>query len=133
MKNLILLTAALFICACNQAPSEPVYEKTNAEDGQELSSSSAVQNDYEKISAVLNKALLSGSKEDFEKALPLAKASDGVENAWIDGNTFYIKYTTGGVITWPMTMPKTQTAKASSSVSPAPSKSVKEESPDKNN
>ncbi len=128
MKNLILISAAFFICACNQTPSEPAYEETNAKSGQELSSSSAVQNDYEKISAVLNNALISGSEEDFEKALPLAKASDGVEDAWIDGNVFYIKYKTGGVITWPMTMPKTQTAKASSVPSPAPSKSVKGES-----
>lgn len=131
MKNLILISAAFFICACNQAPSEPAYQETNAKSGQELSSSSAVQNDYEKISAVLNNALISGSEEEFEKALPLAKASDGVENAWIDGNIFYIKYKTGGVITWPMTMPKTQKTKVASATTPAPSKSVKEESPKK--
>jgi hypothetical protein len=57
--------------------------------------------DHEEIEAILDKALLSDNPaQEFISVLPRVRSYGSVDSAWIEGKTFYVKYTHGGTVTW---------------------------------
>jgi len=66
--------------------------------------SSEMKNDYAKIDAILDKALLSDNPhKGFQIALPEVKKFQSVDTAWINGNVFSVKFKMGGTVTWIIT------------------------------
>jgi hypothetical protein len=67
----------------------------------EASHTSAIQRDHEAISRLLDAALLSDNpRREFQDALPRVRAFATVDSAWTDGNTFFVVYKEGGLVSW---------------------------------
>ncbi len=67
----------------------------------EESHTSAIRRDHAAISRLLDAALLSEHpRREFQDALPRVRAFATVDSAWTDGNTFFVIYKEGGLVSW---------------------------------
>jgi hypothetical protein len=67
----------------------------------EKSGSIDIRRDHEAISRILDAAVLSDSPSaEFKKALTVVRSYASVDSAWIDGANFYVKFKSGGIVTW---------------------------------
>ena len=67
----------------------------------EESQTSAIHRDHEAISQLLDAALLSEDpRREFQNALPRVRAFATVDSAWMDGNSFFVVYKEGGLVSW---------------------------------
>ena len=70
----------------------------------EESQTSAIHRDHEAISRLLDAALLSEDpRREFQNALPRVRAFAAVDSAWTDGNSFFVIYKEGGLVSWTAT------------------------------
>lgn len=68
------------------------------------SQTSAIHRDHEAISRLLDAALLSDNpRREFQAALPRVRAFATVDSAWTDGDTFFVIYKEGGLVSWTAT------------------------------
>jgi hypothetical protein len=67
---------------------------------------SNLKRDHEAISSILDKALLNENpKREFESSLEKVRSYTSVDSAWISGQSFFVKYKEGGVVSWTIPTP----------------------------
>jgi hypothetical protein len=67
----------------------------------EASHAPDIRRDHEAISRILDAAILSEQPtREFQNALTKVRAFPSVDSAWTDGNTFFVVYKQGGLVSW---------------------------------
>jgi len=101
MKKILLILVAVIgifvlLIGCKKDKDDPKPNATLTEqEKQEIISS------YEDIRKIAVPILLEdGIAEDFEKLIPDIKDLPMVEKAWVEGNSLWVKFKKGGVVSW---------------------------------
>jgi hypothetical protein len=67
----------------------------------EASHAPDIRRDHEAISRILDAAILSEQPtREFQNAVTKVRAFPSVDSAWTDGNTFFVMYKQGGIVSW---------------------------------
>ena len=101
MKRLLLLailsTVIILLLGCKKEDEHKPFRLIEKE--KQLITSS-----YEEIDKKASKILLEdGTADDFEKLIPEIQVLPMIEKAWVEGNTLWVKFKKGGMVSWYIT------------------------------